>query len=66
MLANKEGGCVDQCVDTVQLEDPLIPIGSEGSALTCSPFLFLPRMINALSLFYNNDKRPLFLNEVWQ
>ena len=30
----KEGGCVDLCMDTMHLKDPLVLLGSEGCALT--------------------------------
>ena len=49
---------MDLSVDTMHLKDPLILFGSEGPALTFSPFL--PRVINALSLFLNNGKGSLF------
>ena len=55
----KEEGCVDLSVDTLHLKDPLVLFGSEGSVLTLPIFLLSLRIV-AVSLFFTNDKGPLF------
>ena len=63
----KEGGYADLSMDTLHLEYPFILLGSEGSALTLPLFLLSLFTKNnyALSLFFNNNKGPLFANILW-
>ena len=59
-----EWGCVDLSMDTLHLQYPLVLFGSEGSALTLPLFHLTPR-ITTLSLFFNNEKGPLFANTLF-
>ena len=55
---------MDLSMDTLHLKYPLLLFGFEGSALTLPLFLISLRILNALSLFFNNDKGPLFGNNL--
>ena len=50
---------------TMHLKDPLVLFGSEGSSLTLPLFHLSARIIMLLSLFFNNDKGPLFGYILW-
>ena len=56
----KEWGCVDLSMYTMHLNDSLVLFGFEGSALSLPLFIF-----HILSLFFINDRGPLFGHVLW-
>ena len=69
----KEEGCVDLSMDTLHLKYPLVPFGSEDSALTLPLFCLSPNIIllchcfstvtkDQLLMIFDGTKLPLCVN----